>query len=70
VKRIKELRLRGFEERSYRRREAEMVKNKAFFGQIMEERDNPAFFKILRREDHSTEMMVSLITYFLISLFS
>ncbi|VYS67180.1 unnamed protein product [Arabidopsis thaliana] len=34
-----------------------MVKNKAFFGQIMEERDNPAFFKILRREDHSTEMM-------------
>ncbi|KAG7555649.1 B3 DNA binding domain [Arabidopsis suecica] len=33
-----------------------MVRNRVF-GQVMEERDNPAFFKILRREDFSSEMM-------------
>lgn len=54
--------MRGFEERriSSPRIEPEMVRN-GVFGQVMEERDNPAFFKILRREDFSSEMMVSLI---------
>ncbi|XP_019084284.1 PREDICTED: B3 domain-containing protein At5g18000-like [Camelina sativa] len=34
-----------------------MVRNRVF-GQVMEEGDNPAFFKILRREDLSSEIMV------------
>ncbi|CAH2072477.1 unnamed protein product [Thlaspi arvense] len=33
------------------------------FGQIMEEGDNPGFFKILRREDLSSEIMVTLLIF-------
>lgn len=47
-------------ERESERREAEMVKNRVF-GQVMEEGDKPAFFKILRRGDLSSEIMVSLL---------
>lgn len=55
-------------ERESERREAEMVKNRVF-GQVMEEGDKPAFFKILRRRDLSSEIMVSLLifSYFITS---
>lgn len=38
-----------------------MVRNGGF-GQIMEEGDSPGFFKILRREDLSSQLIVSFST--------
>lgn len=39
-----------------------MVKNSSF-GHIVEEEDHPGFFKILRKGDLSTEIMVTLLTF-------
>lgn len=43
-------------------RKREMVKNK-YFGQIVEEGDNAGFFKILRKEDLSSEIVVTLFIF-------
>lgn len=55
-KRIKSERLK---KEGFGRTEQGMVTNVAF-GQIKDEGDNPGFFKILRREDLSSEITVTL----------